>query len=593
MSANSAAFCQAGPGGVGASANLAFWLDANAQDFNVPVDAWEDVSGNAVPTTVNGNPIFTAGVLNGLGAVRFDGNGDEIFTNLTINAFDHDQLSVIAVYIPRIDHAGSIWGEDNGAWDRFLTDITLVDQLNSAVGAGYDPEDIAHPSTNIPTLFVTDAPTLATVVYDDALWNGTHVYIGGQLTRTFESNAADYYYAYAGNGYSNFYVGAIGSSGFQFNGDIAEVIVFQNDITLTQRIIVENYLAAKYGLALASAVDLYNEDDLGYDFDVAGIGNLNGSIQNDSRGTGIVRISNPSSLDNGEFLFWGHDNGALQATNISDVPPGVQARSNRVWRVSEVNMSSVAVDVGTVDLSFVIVNLGPVDASHLRLLIDTDNDGIFADETPITGGIALGGNEYAFNGVTALANNLRFTIGTSNASQTPLPLELRYFAGEQSNDHVILHWETIFENDLQEFEIWRANDGVDWHSIATIIASGEGKYSYVDRAPLPGRSYYQLKAKDVDNSTKVVGIVSMIRADVVSAQVFPNPFKTNLTVIVSGNEVGEFSVLNSLGTDCSKHVTFVMKRENQFELNFESLPDGLYVIKMKNAPSVHVFKQVH
>ena len=52
-----------------------------------------------------------------------------------------------------------------------------------------------------------------------------------------------------------------------------------------------------------------------------------------------------------------------------------------------------------------------VQAIPPQLLVDTDNDGVFNDETPILGAISLGSNMYQLNGVTAIANNLRFTLG--------------------------------------------------------------------------------------------------------------------------------------------------------------------------------------
>jgi hypothetical protein len=592
---SSLVFCQAGPAGVGLSANLTFWLDANSGNFNSPVDVWQDVSGNNVSTTVNGNPVFVSNVLNGQSIVRFDGNGDEVYTNLSINATDYDQLSVIAVYIPRVDHAGAVWGEDNGAWDRFLIDSGIIDLLNSAVGAGYDPEVTTHPSTNIPTLFVTNTATLSTVVYDDDLENGTHVYIGGQLARSFTSNAADYYYPYPGNGYSNFYVGAIGEgaagfNGFRFTGDIAEVIVFRNDISLTQRILVENYLAAKYGLSLPGSVDLYNEDDFGYDFNVAGIGSLNGSTQTDSRGTGIVRMWSPSDLNNTEFLFWGDDNGMLQATNVTDIPTGVQARSNRIWRVSEVNTSLSAIDVGSVNISFLISNLGPVDPDHLRLLVDTDNDGLFADETPITGAVSLGSSEYAFNAVTSLANNLRFTIGTSNTAQTPLPVELAYFSAEAIHGMVNLSWQTYFEKEVSTFQISRSGTGHNWTELGQVQAAGAGTYSFVDKSPLSGRNYYRLSSRDFNSDTETMSIATVYAHGAKTAVAYPNPFKNMVTIQSDGKDLSTISISNEQGVDCTAKTKFVIRDDKQTELNLSELSDGPYVINIKGYPSIHVFK---
>src|SRR5690606_2917465 len=117
----------------------------------------------------------------------------------------------------------------------------------------------------------------------------------------------------------------------------------------------DNYLSAKYGLALA-ANDLYTHDEVAngnFDFEMAGIGQVDGSnIHADAQGSGIVRMRNPTDLGNTEFLMWGHNNGVLEGVESSDVPPGVQARFERVWRVSEVNTSGISIDVGSIDMDW-------------------------------------------------------------------------------------------------------------------------------------------------------------------------------------------------------------------------------------------------
>src|SRR5690606_35580137 len=202
-----------------------------------------------------------------------------------------------------------------------------------------------------------------------------------------------------------------GTAGLQ--GDVAEVIVFNQKINTAQRRIIENYLAAKYGLTL-SANDLYTMDTPGngdYDHDVAGIGRINGTNQqNDSRGTGIVRVLNPGSFSDGDYFFWGHDNNPMTA-QFTDLPSGVQSRYSRVWRGQEVG------SIPDFDIEFDLTGLASVSASQLRLLVDTDNDGQFADETPISGAVAQGGDRYRFVNVTALtattATARRFTIAVS------------------------------------------------------------------------------------------------------------------------------------------------------------------------------------
>ena len=200
-------------------------------------------------------------------------------------------------------------------------------------------------------------------------------------------------------------------------GYINEFIVYNFAINQAQTTIVNNYLSAKYGLVL-NANDLYTMDNPAFgDFDneVAGIGRVNASnLHNDAQGSGIIRVLNPTNLDNNEFLIWGHDGGDLSFSNFADSPSsGDFVRLDRVWRVSEVNTSNSSVDVGGIDLRISVSELGTIPVSALNLMVDTDNDGSFADETPISGASDLGGGIYEFSNVTAIADQMRFTLATS------------------------------------------------------------------------------------------------------------------------------------------------------------------------------------
>ena len=82
-------------------------------------------------------------------------------------------------------------------------------------------------------------------------------------------------------------------SGRSFSGEITEIIAFNETLNLAERIIVQNYLAAKYGISLV-ANDFYTQDDAAngnFDHNVAGIGKASDDSQHtDSQGTGIIRI---------------------------------------------------------------------------------------------------------------------------------------------------------------------------------------------------------------------------------------------------------------------------------------------------------------
>ncbi len=89
-------------------------------------------------------------------------------------------------------------------------------------------------------------------------------------------------------------------------------MVFGTNVNAAQRIIIDNYLSAKYNIPLTSG-KIYTQDDPAngnYDFDVAGIGRIDANdINADAKGAGMVEMLNPSNLADNEFLFWGDDGG--------------------------------------------------------------------------------------------------------------------------------------------------------------------------------------------------------------------------------------------------------------------------------------------
>lgn len=81
------------------------------------------------------------------------------------------------------------------------------------------------------------------------------------------------------------------------------------------------------------------------------------------------------------------------------------------------------------------------------LLIDKKNNNTFADEAAITGATNLGVVIYQFStipcGAAGIRNNRRFTIETSNSSNTPLPITLVVFdVAVKEHNTVELTWQT-------------------------------------------------------------------------------------------------------------------------------------------------------
>jgi hypothetical protein len=280
----------------------------------------------------------------------------------------------------------------------------------------------------------------------------------------------------------------------------------------------------------------------------------------------------------------------------TDVPSPVQARFGRVWRVSEVNSSGAAIDVGAIDIRFDLTGLGSITPSDLRLLIDSDNDGLLNDETPISGATNVSGNIYQFSGVTAIANNVRFTLGTINTSQTPLPIELISFTATSTDENSVkLSWQTASELDNDYFTIERSKNASDWYPIFTVEGAGNSSsllsYHQLDETPYQDISYYRLKQTDFDGEFKYSKIKSVKINQFNSLQISPNP--TNSLIHISGSnkiELSEIRLYNTLGQDVTNLTKLINEDDKKLVIDLSRVNSGLYYIKTKTEVN-KIYKQ--
>ncbi|WP_367590036.1 hypothetical protein [Aquimarina sp. 2201CG1-2-11] len=401
-------YTQTGPGGVGTSdgtSSLMIWLRSDDVDADrdltdnplngTAISQWSDASGNNNNFNQAGanRPTYnTSGVFN---AVNFNSSlATPQFMNGTITG---TFSNASAYFVTTPVNTGS----SHSLFDNTTTSLR-VEQWSNTGRVGFTRYGIADYTTTINSPFNQNA----IMSYHKTSGSANLNVRVNAITQVLNIGSTT-----TGLPYDR--IGRNFTGADEASGDFFEVILYNNSLNTAQTIIVDNYLSAKYA-SISIPVNVYNEDDIAagnYDFDVAGIGRMDASnLHADSQGTGIVRILNPGNLDNNEFLMWGHDNGSLLFSNSTDIPAKIVNRLDRVWRISEVNTFGATVDVGSVDIRFDLTGLGTITASDLRLLVDTDNDGVFNDETPIFNAVSLGSNVYGFIGVTSFSNNVRYTL---------------------------------------------------------------------------------------------------------------------------------------------------------------------------------------
>ena len=342
----------AGPGGL--IDDLHLWLKVDEEvsvNFSA-VTEWKDQSGfdnHAVQANLTYQPVLQDTILNYQPGILF--TEDFLDTSLEIQAASVPDVTVVFVYIPSADPAGTLWGASSGDWDRFTWDTA---SYNNAIGIGGG----SNIETDVSNLYVSDQANISTIAFDEDASNGSSVYVNGTLQQQFTADQD-------GKAGARFEVGSWGGgegSSSKFQGYILEGIVYKDLLSTQEQNQIETYLALKYGITLShdylasDATTIWDATaNASYSNDIAGIGRDDASGLNQKQSTshtggivemglGTIAIDNDSNSNtfssDRSFLIWGHDNGstAVATAYLSST------RMARVWAVEEMGT------VGTVEI---------------------------------------------------------------------------------------------------------------------------------------------------------------------------------------------------------------------------------------------------
>lgn len=351
-------------------------------------------------------------------------------------------------------------------------------------------------------------------------------------------------------------IGASHDGSGPLNGDIAEIIVYDRSINGAERNRIFSYLAMKYGITLktnlvssagatvwnAAANSIYNNAVFGLSRDngVSGSGLLvaqSNSIETGSgNGTGQnaegnIVLSNPTSLDNLDFLQIGNDNAALTESISPDVPVAIAGsrRLAREWKVQHTG------NIGTFDMTMNFTGLtisgtGPI---QFRLMIDEDGDGDFTTGTVrYYTPFSFGGGIISLTGVT-LNNNEVFTFITQ-AAGVLLPVTWKSFNAKQVNNDVRLDWKVENNANASHYEIEHSSNGTNFEKIATVSNTvTDVTYDFLHRGVLSGAHFYRIRQFDFDGKDTYSKIVSVsIKTPDFITYVLNNPVRNSYADIV-------------------------------------------------------------
>jgi len=174
-----------------------------------------------------------------------------------------------------------------------------------------------------------------------------------------------------------------------------------------------------------------------------------------------------------------------------------------------------------------------------------------------------------------------------------IPVELASFKARRDDENVMLEWITSTETNNMGFDVERrdtkSNSG--WQKLGYVKGRGttteKSLYSFADKNPIEGKSYYRLKQIDFDGSSKIYNAIEVDFETVKEyslSQNYPNPFnpstEINFTLAKSGNIT--LKVYNLLGSEVATLADgFMEAGKHLVKFNAKDLTSGVYFYTIK------------
>jgi hypothetical protein len=191
-----------------------------------------------------------------------------------------------------------------------------------------------------------------------------------------------------------------------------------------------------------------------------------------------------------------------------------------------------------------------------------------------------------------------------------LGVELTSFTANADINEVIISWKTATELNNIGFQIQRSKEintpSEKWDIIGIIKGNGtttnSSAYSFTDKNPFQGKTYYRIKQMDSDGAFIIYGPIEVNytgKIDFALEQNYPNPFNPNTVIKYSIPKAGDVSIklYNELGAEVAILLN-EFREAGQNSLNFSSIElknkisSGIYFYTIKSGQFTQTRKMV-
>ena len=565
------------PAGLGNS-NLQLWLTTadpttllnasgtQASNGNA-IATWKDKSGNganAVQSNSSYQPIYNTNQLNGFGAVVFQ-------------------------------NTGQYMTGPSGAYKTIVSTRNMLGTSYQYLFSSPANSDFSVRFTgSTSTVHYTDGPNGNDWCYNTgstpAQWvNGVQSLSGSTTTHILVDQAAS-----ATN--ANYSLSSTFMSRGMYNNDpVYELLAYSNTLSTTQRVLLENYEAAEWGLTTnlpssgytkftAPTTSTFNKNLVGIGY-TSSTDNFLTDVAGSTDGLGFSSGTGASDfLNTAGYVMAAHNGQANSVTKnpvLNNVPVNTYVW-NRSWYVQRTGGNSS----GNVTLNFNFndYNGSTPNSSYYYAILYNPSDGTFTSGTNTRVHIVsatVSGNVVSFVVNAANLPNGYYTVIYNQANT--LPLMLKSFTVTKQSSAAEAQWSTAQEINTDHFDIQRSADGLNYTTIGTVKAKGNSTitidYNYMDNSPLQGLNYYRLVMVD---QSGVFAYSPTVKIDFSDSQsgisFYPNPTTDLLHINAPG--VNSAATVQFFNTSGQLVGTYRSSSLNGMSISTNNIQKGLYFIKV-------------
>jgi lysophospholipase L1-like esterase len=175
----------------------------------------------------------------------------------------------------------------------------------------------------------------------------------------------------------------------------------------------------------------------------------------------------------------------------------------------------------------------------------------------------------------------------------PLPLHLKDFRAELKGNGVAIRWETAFEEAGTFFEVQRSGDGRNFetvHTEAVTLNTTSATYSWTDRRPLSGKSFYRLSITELGRTrySAVQLIEYSQKFSIRNLRVRPTEITAELNVAEESR--GTLQVISAAGVVVKTQSCILKAPVTTLNIGIVELAQGSYFLRIADGKGQETVK---